>query len=238
MIPGVAFDEDAQRDLPQVGAFARVASGVDSAAGTSSLLSGSSSQFGEFFGLGRALARSDTSGQSADAHASSRFSAIFETTAALNYDFVAAFGGSRQQTSGSGPCQFGNWTAMLRPLRRGSDSALFSFEAYDNRFVRERGLIPAGRYDFQIGAQSSGNGSGSVTLGLAEFDFSLSLMPSDAGATPELDSRVLVGTGVVSLFGLWRRSTLRRLQRESPPRNRPCAGKTLRFGQLQDPATR
>ena len=213
MIPGVAFDEDAQRDMPQIDALARVASGADSANGTASLISGSSAQGGQFFGLGSAVARSETIAQSADAHASARFSSTFETTIALTYDFAAAFASGGQHTSGVGPYQFGNWTAVLRPSRFGRDFALFAFDAYDDQFVRERGVIPPGRYDFQIGAQSVGNSTGGLALGFADLDFSLKLMPPDVAATPEPDSAVLLGTGMISRFGLWRRSSNRRPQR-------------------------
>jgi hypothetical protein len=238
MISGVAFDEDAQRDMPQVGAFARVTSGADSAAGTSSLIAGVSPQIGEFFGLGSAGTRSETAGQPADGHASSRISTTFETSTALSYDFVAAFGSSGQQTSGTGPYHFGNWTAVLRPTRLGRDSALFSFDAYDDRFVRERGVIPPGRYDFQIGAQAVGNSTGGLAVGFSEFNFSLNLTTFDVAATPEPNSQVLVGTGMISLFGLWRRSAHRRVQRPSAPRNLAPGKKPLRFGSLPDPATR
>lgn len=228
MIPGVAFDEDAQRDTNQVDALARVASGADGAAGTSSLIGGSSAQGGQLFGLGSAVARSETIAQPADAHASARFSTTFETTTALTYDFAAAFASGGQHTSGLGPYQFGNWTAVLRPSRFGRDSALFAFDAYDDQFVRERGVIPAGRYDFQIGAQSMGNSTGGLALGFADFDFSLRLMPPDVAATPEPDSAVLLGTGMISLFGLWRRSSRRVSQSRLRPREaNPNSLKTL-----------
>jgi len=209
MIPGVAFDEDAQRDTAQIGALARVTSGADSAAGTSSLISGSSAQGGNFFGLGSAIARSETVAQPADAHASARFSTTFETATALVYDFAAAFASGGQHRSGVGPYQFGNWTAVLRPSRFGRDAALFAFDAYDDQFVRERGVIPAGRYDFQIGAQSAGNSTGGLALGFADFDFSLRLLPPGTAATPEPDSVVSLGTAMISRFGLWQRSSRR-----------------------------
>jgi hypothetical protein len=201
---GSTSAEDVQRDMAQVSATARISPDAGDAAGVSSLISGVTAETGRVFGLGSAVASAEGHSAQASANATAAFSMLFDTTSAQAFDFAAAFLG--QENTGS-PYQFGNWRAALST--RASDGsngpAVFAFDSFETRFVRERGVLEPGRYAFLVSAQSGAISSGARALGAADFDFSLNFTAADLAATPEPSSLLLLGSAVVGLIGIRRR---------------------------------
>jgi hypothetical protein len=128
-----------------------------------------------------------------------QFNVTFDLSEAAAFLFRGAFTASPLDTNGTGVA-YGLWEASLSD---GRGAPLFGRRGLGSDVMSEKGMLPSGRYTlWALAVSAAQNGPGTLAS-QAGFNFTLDLKP-EAAVTPEPASMVLLGSGLLAIFGVAR----------------------------------